>query len=172
MRPTKVLLVVAAALALALAWVIRIGFPELGEVRVPPGQSVTQNGLTLTLEQLTVAESLPNSFAESNVPVPGAVYLVAEFSLSSDPEFNSGCVAYAVGAGRQWSSSYLSLPNGQQQDCLDTHSGTIIKVFEVPKRALPEIIGVQMGYSEYADPERTTLIAGHFLFFEGKAPLE
>jgi hypothetical protein len=136
------------------------------------GQSITRNGLTLTLERITVAQSLPNSFDESNYPVPGAVYLVAEFSMSSDPEFNSGCWMAVIGDGRQWISSYLSLPKGYQQDCADTRSGTISKVFEVPKRALPEIIGIQVGYSEYADPERTIQLAGHFLFFEGSAPVE
>jgi hypothetical protein len=166
-------LVCCAALALALAWVIRIGFPELGETRIPQGQSASFSGMELRLERLSPVESLPPGFegGDPNLPVPGAVYLVAEFSLAGDPEPNSSCWAYLAGEGRGWNETFQSLPSGFYQRCGDAPSGQVTKVFEVPKRALGEVGGVWISFSKTDGEPEAEVQAADRVFFEAAGPL-
>ncbi len=145
-NPRRVLVLgLACALAVAVAWLLRSTAGATPEpATAPEGTTGTAAGVEWRLVGLAAAETVPSGLS-SVEPVPGAVFVLARFDYAGPAGRELGCRVTLLGEGREWTSRFHTPSDaGVSAGCDGRPAGTAEVLFEIPRRAVGEVRGLEV----------------------------
>lgn len=145
-RPVALLAgAVLIAVAFSALWLARVTVPYTKDPEpTPQDQTAHTPGAGFTLRGMTTVEVVPQvSGADS--PVPGAAFVAVVFDYAGEPGVDVACEVHLLGADRTWTRDTQSWVKdwGYQSFC-EGSSGTVLKFFQVPATAVPEVHGIRI----------------------------
>jgi hypothetical protein len=175
-------MVLALTLAFAVCWAWRSApNSDAGIIYAAPGESLSRQGITMELVELSSNVRLPGRF-DDNMPKDEAVFILAKFHVSMaealahwrsehadepDAEPPLACLTRLLGDGREWRVTSVLLPEGQETIRCALEDGDYYQVYEIPKAMVGELRGVrvEIEVGEVKDAADRVVYADE-LFFE------
>jgi hypothetical protein len=134
-------------LVFLVAWPLAVRLTALDAgplVTVDSGEAWQAGGAEWKLERIYVLDD--SGFDDSERPVAGAVFVVAEVSFAGD-SVDVSCTVELLGEDRQWTQSYVPsavLGDDVVSSCADSPGGTVAVAFQIPASAVGEVRGVEL----------------------------
>lgn len=134
------------AVVVASSWLWWVAAHPLRPTSWVDGDSlVLTDGSRYTLVSLTTSASLTDRFGSTQVPVTGAIFVVATLTYDATAVASTevySCRLTLWSDQAPWTASYYAAPEPQQSDCRAGSTGTVVAAFEVPQRYLDQVRGV------------------------------
>ena len=135
----------AVALLFSLLWLARATVPFQSDPEpVAEGQTGSSPGGDFVLKGMPTVDVIPD-YGKAKAPLPGAVWVAVRLDYSGEPGAEVYCNVSLLGDDRKWViDQTASVKDWGFQSYCEGSEGKVLKFFEVPATAVPEIRGIQI----------------------------